>query len=388
MVKEINQELAKTCALLEGVCDLVLLSSRENVTFVSGFEVPPGVGVIEATTYAPPFSVFSVRDTSSCLGVSIFEAAKAERESRFDHMLTFAAFRDFEESDSTQSYLDAAMTMLREAGLTGSGKLGIEAHALPSGLAEYISDSFPNVKLVEIGGVLRKARRNKTPREIGLLRFAVHIGDLGHLTLSELVRSPGLTEFEMYSQVGARMCAGAGHLISICGELVSGSRAATNMFPDGPNGRTTEIGDPVRMDISQRIRGYWSDVTNTYLVGGTKPNQTQERYVRAAQAGFEAAVEKLRPGGIASDVWQAAEAAYGRFGLHVPHNVGHQIGVTVNELPRLVPYDHSVIEANMVFAVELGAYQGPGGEFGSRFEKDVLVTESGPEILSQFEWGM
>jgi Xaa-Pro aminopeptidase len=42
----------------------------------------------------------------------------------------------------------------------------------------------------------------------------------------------------------------------------------------------------------------------------------------------------------------------------------------------------------MVFAVEPGAYAGPGGSFGARSEKMVLVTESGPEILSQFIWGI
>ncbi len=387
-MKAINEELAKACEQLEAKCDVALLSSKENVTYVSGFEVPHGVGVVEATTYASPFAVFPVRDSSSWLAVSIFESAKAERESRLDHLSTFAAFENFKESDPARSYLDLAETMLRQAGLSGAGKLGVEARALPNGLAEFISEAFPNVKLIEIGDVLRKARFIKTTREIGLLRRAVQIGDIGQRTLAVLVRSGGRSEFEMYSQIGWRMCEGAGHMIPISGELVSGSRAATNIFPAGPSSRITEVGDPVRMDISQRIDGSWSDVTNTHLVGGTKPNQTQERYARAAQAGFEAAVERLRPGRLASDVWEAAEAAYGRFGLHVPHNVGHQIGVTVNELPRLVPYDHTVIEPDMVFAVELGAYQGPGGEFGSRFEKDVLVTESGPKILSQFEWGI
>jgi Xaa-Pro aminopeptidase len=53
-----------------------------------------------------------------------------------------------------------------------------------------------------------------------------------------------------------------------------------------------------------------------------------------------------------------------------------------------VSYDHTLIQANMVFAVEPGAYQGPGGSFGARSEKMVWVTETGPEILSEFEWGI
>jgi len=45
----------------------------------------------------------------------------------------------------------------------------------------------------------------------------------------------------------------------------------------------------------------------------------------------------------------------------------------------------AVIQAGMVFAIEPGAYEGPGGHFGARFEKVVLVTASGPEVLSRFE---
>jgi aminopeptidase len=96
----------------------------------------------------------------------------------------------------------------------------------------------------------------------------------------------------------------------------------------------------------------------------------------------------LRPGALAADAAVAAEAAFAKHGLPMAHYAGHQIGVTVNELPRLVPYDRTPIEAGMVFSVEPGAYQGPGGTFGARSEKMVLVTPSGPEILSTFAWGI
>jgi Xaa-Pro aminopeptidase len=42
----------------------------------------------------------------------------------------------------------------------------------------------------------------------------------------------------------------------------------------------------------------------------------------------------------------------------------------------------------MVFSVEPGAYGGDAYPFGSRSEKMVLVREDGPEILSDFEWGI
>ena len=65
---------------------------------------------------------------------------------------------------------------------------------------------------------------------------------------------------------------------------------------------------------------------------------------------------------------------------------GHQIGVTVNEDPRLVPYDHTPIEPGMVFSVEPGVYGGELGT-GARCERVVIVREDGPEILSRVSLG-
>ena len=172
------------------------------------------------------------------------------------------------------------------------------------------------------------------------------------------------------------------------GELVTGPRTTTVNYPGGPHDRVTEPGDAALMDISQRIDGYWSDCTNTHVIGGVAPTAHQLKYARASQAAFAAAAETLRPGKRASDAWAAANAAYEKHGVPMPHYMGHQIGALVNELPRLVPYDHTPIQAGMVFAIEPGAYEGPGGTFGARSEKMVAVSETGPEILSQFEWGI
>jgi Xaa-Pro aminopeptidase/Xaa-Pro dipeptidase len=142
------------------------------------------------------------------------------------------------------------------------------------------------------------------------------------------------------------------------------------------------------MDLSGRVDGYWFDCTNTHLIGGVPPTASQLRFARASQEACEAAMAALRPGAKASDAYRAAEEVFASHGLPVAHYAGHQIGVTVNELPRLVPYDDTVIEPGMVFAVEPGAYEGPGGTFGARSEKMVLVTATGPEILSEFSWGI
>lgn len=385
---ERNPELEKVRAELKSRCDIALLTSPPDVTYISGYEVPHTFGPITAAAYSAPFTVFTVNDGDTWLAASVFEAGVAAQQSRLAQLLTFAVFDSDLLTDARATYMDAVRTALQQAGLGRSGTLGVEGRTLPQSVAEFIAASFPQVRIVEIGGVLEQARRIKTPREIELLRRAARLGDVGQRALGELVQSAGLNEFELWASVGERMSEAAGHALTVIGDLATGPRTTINNNPGGPRPRITVTGDGVYMDISTRLAGYWSDCTNAYIVGGVQPTAHQERFVRVSQQAFDAALPELRPGRKASDVWAAANQVYEKFGMKMPHYMGHQLGTTVNELPRLVPYDHSVIEANMVFTLEPGAYQGPGGTFGIRSEKIIWVTPSGPELLSAFEWGI
>jgi Xaa-Pro aminopeptidase len=385
-----NEELARAhAALAAGGCDAALLSSLANITYVSGYEVPVPVGAGAEFAYGPPLALCGRMVPEGCLIVPDSSAATAREQSRLAETLAFDTFDGFIAKNSYGSFLEQIRTALRQAGLgRGAGVLGIEFRTLPHAVSTLLAAEFPNLRLVDAGPALQEARMIKTEREIALLRRAVQIGDIGHHTLAELVREAGQSEFAMWAELTSRMFQAVGHEITVTGELVTGPRTNVVAYPNGPRNRTTAPGDAALMDISQRIDGYWSDCTNTHIIGGVAPTAQQKRYAQASQDACEAAMAALRPGARAADAWHAAEAAFQRHGLTSAHYAGHQIGVAVNEPPRLVPYDDTLIQAGMVFAVEPGVYEGPGGSFGARSEKMVLVTESGPEILSRFEWGM
>src|SRR4029077_20920439 len=138
---------------------------------------------------------------------------------------------------------------------------------------------------------------------------------------------------------------------------------------------------------SCRVNGYWLDCTNTMVIGGVEPTPKQKLYGVAAREAFHAAADKLRPGNRAHEAFDAAKAAFAKHGLEIGHYAGHQIGAAVNEAPRLVPYDETPIQAGRVFSIEPGAYEGEHGDAGARMEKSVIVHESGPAIICDFEWG-
>lgn len=384
-----NEELsrAQTASAAVG-CDFVLLSSVHNATYVSGFEVPIPLGAGAETAYGPSLALCATRDASSWLVTSASNAGAAREQSRLSQTLTFGNFDSFEPLDSKEQFIAQTRAALDAAGLRNSAAtLGVEARSTPYAVTALLTREFPTLTLVDVDEAMAQARAIKTAREIGLLRAAAQVCAEGHRTLAELATQAGRTEFDMWAAICARMFAVAGRDVPVSGELVTGPRTCTVNYPGGPRARTTQAGDAALMDISQRVNGYWSDCTNTHVIAA-EPSAHQKKYARASQAAFDACVAQLRPGVRASEAWQAANAAYEKHGIAMPHYMGHQIGAVVNELPRLVPYDHTVIEAGMVFAVEPGAYEGAGGTFGARSEKMIVVTPSGPEILADFAWGI
>ena len=343
-----TEERARAAAALRGAgIDIAVLSSVANVTYATGVETPVSFGAGAELTYAPWLAVFPTHGDGGAL-VAPRGSGKDAADNGFEP-LAFATLDTWDAPDPEGTYLAQLHQALRLAGAkAGRGTLGVELRSLPVVAARAIERALPGWDIVDAEPALRAARRTKTPREVDLLRRAAHLADVSHTTLAELVRESGRNELAMFAEIGLAISQAAGRPVDLSGELVTGPRTTTVEYPNGPHDRVTRPGDAALMDLSGRLDGYWFDCTNTH----------------------------------------AAEAAFTTFDLPMAHYAGHQVGVTVNELPRLVPYDHTPIEPGMVFCVEPGAYQGPGGTFGTRSEKMVLVTETGPEILSTFAWGI
>jgi Xaa-Pro dipeptidase len=387
VAKSSAEEVQRTAAALrrEGL-DFALLSSPTNVTYAAGFEAPMQLGPIwEIASWLPLVLVLVSADGSGVL-VAADAYAPAAGKSWFADVKTFDSLGNFERVDPPASFKEALGSALRAAGVDGPAVLGVEP-SLPGLAAGLLASDFGELELRDASPALEQARAIKTGREIGLLRQAARVASAAQRRLYELAAAasaPGSDVDVWIELLRVMEHATARHLI-VTGELVTGPRTAT-VAPGGPVGRDVETGDLGLLDISPRVNGYWADCTNT-VVFGAEPTAEQRKYFDAARDSCEAAMATLRAGARCSDAAEAVRATMERHGLPVAHYSGHQIGASVNERPRLVVYDDTVIEPGMVFCVEPGAYAGEGGRAGARAEKTVLVTEDGPEILSEFEWG-
>jgi Xaa-Pro aminopeptidase len=383
-----NQELEQTRAELRSLgADYALLTSGENITYVTHYEVPTEFGALATLSFAPPLALMNAHGTTAILLVPNFYESAAKAQCDGFEVISYEAVNWFEPSDGRTNFLKLLRDTLRTAGLSGAMKLAVEEKALSLASLQCIADTLPQAQLMDAGAPLTTARSIKTPRELDKLRFAAQVNKAGHNELLHQTREAGKNEFSMWSAVIHAMESKAGHPLLVFGELVTGTRCKMVNYPGGPKDVITQPGDLALMDMSPRVDGYWSDTTNTMVIGGVEPTAKQRLYGVAAREAFHAAAEMLRPGRLAKEAFFAAESTFARHKLKIGHYAGHQIGVTVNEAPRLVPYDNTPIRAGMVFSIETGSYEGVDGEVGARMEKSVIVHTSGPEIICDFEWG-
>jgi Xaa-Pro aminopeptidase len=260
----------------------------------------------------------------------------------------------------------------------GLGRLGFESQSTTVADLETLGKAAEGVELVPLRGKVEAIRIIKDASEIAAIREAIGIAERAFLDFRDSL-FPGQTEkaaadFLTYS-LQIRGATGA----SFPPIVAFGRRAAL------PHARPTQdaklgYNGIILVDWGAVSRGYKSDLTRVMTIGTVNPNfATAYRTVLEAQ---RLAIESIKPGVVARDVDAAARSVIGEAGLgeFFNHSVGHGIGLDVHEAPVLRNVTETVLEPGMVVTVEPGVYFADWG--GIRIEDDVLVTESGCEVLS------
>jgi Xaa-Pro dipeptidase len=225
----------------------------------------------------------------------------------------------------------------------------------------------------------------KTAEEIQAIRLANEVALAGLVTFCEQLK-PGVTESKIAAAVESTIYRQIGR------DGIFHSRAWA-MVQSGPNsadagrfnrstGRRLENGDLVLIELATCVNGYWSDLTRTAVVSHAKPElQHLLTVVQQAQA---AAIAAVRPGISAGEVDLAARDTIARHGLsdYFTHGTGHHVGFRYHDPGfGIVPGQPQKLEPGMVITIEPGVYVRERGG-GARMEDNVLVTETGHEVLS------
>jgi len=156
---------------------------------------------------------------------------------------------------------------------------------------------------------------------------------------------------------------------------------AIHPFPAFTNGPFAAPGLSI-LDFGVTVDGYSSDVTITVARGRLGPEQ--EQMIGLVSEAYDAAVKAAKPRDATRAPAAAVDALFGGAGWKMPHALGHGIGLDVHEAPLVRNQEENkdpVLLPGMVFTIEPGLYHPAHG--GVRWENDVLMTETGPRVLTR-----
>jgi len=134
------------------------------------------------------------------------------------------------------------------------------------------------------------------------------------------------------------------------------------------------------LDFGLRYNGYCTDVTLTFV---REPSPQQQKLVNLVEKAAKLATETADNGVETRALAAAVENLFAKSKKRMPHSLGHGLGLDVHETPfiRNKSEGNMKLEPGMVFTLEPGLYDPVHG--GCRLENDILITETGKEVLTE-----
>jgi Xaa-Pro aminopeptidase len=261
-------------------------------------------------------------------------------------------------------------------------------------------------RMQDVRALIDDMRLVKDAQELMLMRRAARIAAAAHRRAMQATR-PGRNEYEIEAELLYEFRRNGAQFPAYSPIVAGGANSCVlhYVFNDAP----LREGELVLIDAGCELDGYASDITRTFPVNGRFSGAQRAVYdiVLAAQA---AAMEQVRPGkgwnephdaavkvlidgmrelkllpGSAQEILE--KETYKRFYMH---RTGHWLGLDVHDAGE---YKRSgswrALQPGMTLTVEPGLYIRAADDvpealrnIGIRIEDDVVVTESGCEVIT------
>ena len=360
-------------ALARSGLDALVVTALPNVLYLTNFTGSSGIVVIdrERLQFITDFRYVSALATSrgaahECPGLDVVVV-----DGSYDATLA-----------STIAPLEGRRVGFEAAHLTVARHQWLTA-TIGSAAAANRSGGRSAAELVPTDGVVERLRVRKDDYEIATVREAARrLSGVARAVVAGVRR--GRTERDTATDI-ERLLRDAGFDKPAFDTIVaSGPNAA---LPHArPTERTITEGDLVVLDFGGVYDSYCVDLTRTVAVGTAAP-RVRTVYDAVRRAHYNA-IAAVAPGRSRFDIDAAARDTLAAAGLGdaFGHGTGHGLGIEVHEEPRVsrrrpdVDASGESVAAGMIFTIEPGAYLPGWG--GVRIEDDVLVTETGVEVLT------
>jgi Xaa-Pro aminopeptidase len=268
--------------------------------------------------------------------------------------------------------------------LVGPGRSRVGIERLNAGAA--LALSAEGLDIVDAQAPVEMARSIKSPGELECIRASLRATERA-VAAMESALAPGMTENELWAVLHQAVIAGNG---DYCETRLLSSGPRTNPWFQESAARTIRPNELVALDTDVvGCHGYYSDFSRTFHSGPDQPTSEQRSLFALAHEQIQHNMAIIGPGvsfrDYADGAWDIPETYRAkRYYLSA-----HGCGMT-GEYPYLyhradfadAGYDGEIV-AGMTLCVE--SYIGADdGKEGVKLEEQVLVTETGIEVLSEY----
>ena len=275
--------------------------------------------------------------------------------------------------------IDAAANALA---VRDHAEIWVEAASTSVAQWERLGSRLPNKALASCSGAVERLREIKDAYELNAIQDSIRIAERAFKATTELLE-PEMSEKQIADELEFAMRRLGAESAAFKIIVGVGERSA---LPHGrPSNKPLRDSSFVLIDWGAKKNGYLSDLTRIVLTDkppANKPSAKLEKMYRAVLQAQMDAIAAIKPGVLMSQIDAVARKALEKAGLEkrFTHGLGHSFGLEIHESVRLGKGQERPLEAGMVVTVEPGVYIPGFG--GVRIEDDVLVTDSGNQVLT------
>lgn len=329
------------------------------------------------------YLVLPSRSTSREAFDGVIDSAKLAKTSGIDNIL---------DEKTGWKQINSRLSRAKHVATLAAAPTYVEAHGVyvnPARrrLIKRLKEANPTVEPLDLRKHLSRMRMTKQPEELAAIRAAIDITISGFKQAKKYLPK-AQHEYELEAVITNKFrSSGVHHAYPPI--VAAGANACTLHYVDN----NANIGKSrlILMDVGAEISNYAADISRTYAAA--EPNKRVQQVWQAVIDIQEFAKELLGPGTVLAEYEKKVEAFMGEklreLGLvktiehdtvrrYYPHATSHFLGLDVHDT---ADYERP-LEPGMVLTIEPGIYISEE-EIGIRIEDDILITESGLEVLSK-----
>ena len=369
---EYKERVAKCAAILqrEGL-DALIVNGNEadyaNPRYFSGFwplferaGVAIGANGEAALLVGPESAVFG-----------------ADRN-KLDKIFVLKAYREGADPSYPELHADEFPDVFKSLGITGSKlRIGV-ASFLDTSMTIYtaIREAFPEAELVEAGYIMTELRQIKSANELACLREGYRIAQLATDAVIAEIR-PGMTELQAVGIAERCVYENGAEYEGL--PMYVFSEASTRHCISRSCYREFQKGDIVQLNLSAKIDGYSAAVGYPICLG--KLEGRRKEIVEFGHKAHDWTVANVKAGKISGELAKEFYQYYVDNGFKENFAYGplHSTGLIEVEAPWCETISTYPFAPNMTYQADTFIAT---DTFGVRWEKGIVVTETGCDILS------